>query len=76
MSQSGHAWPRLMRAKTAAAYLDEKSEESFRRAVGTLYPRPIKVAGKGERWRKEALDQAIDKLTNRSPRVRDVADLL
>jgi hypothetical protein len=65
-----------MRAKTAAAYLDEKSEGAFRRAVGTLYPHPIKVAGKGERWLKELLDQAIDKLTAKSPRVRDVADLL
>jgi hypothetical protein len=76
MTQLGRAWPRLMRAKTAAAYLDEKSEETFRRAVGTLYPPPIKVAGKGERWLREALDQAIDKLATKAPRVRDIADLL
>ena len=72
-------WPRLMRAERAAAYLDEKSVEAFRRAVGTLgtlYPPPIKVPGKGERWLKEALDHAIDKLRNRSQAVRDIADQL
>ena len=40
----------------AAADVDEKSVDAFCRAVGTLYPRPIKVPGKGERWLKEALD--------------------
>ena len=56
-------WPRLMCVQSAAAYVDEKSVDTFRRAVGTgLYPRPIKVPGKGERWLKETLDQAIDKL--------------
>jgi hypothetical protein len=69
-------WPRLMRAKTAAEYCDEKSVGAFRRGVGTLYPRPIKVSGKAERWVKEGLDQAIDKLATKSPRVRDIADLL
>ena len=60
-----HGWPRLMRAESAAAYVDEKSVEAFRRAVGTLYPRPIKVSGKGERWLKEALDEAIDRMSGR-----------
>jgi len=27
------SWPRLMRAETAARYVDEKSVEAFRRAV-------------------------------------------
>jgi hypothetical protein len=67
----GSAWPRLMRAEQAAAYLGEKSVGAFRRAVGTLYPRPINVPGKGERWLKEALDRAIDKLTGK----RDVRTL-
>ena len=58
-------WPRLMRAESAAAYVDEKSVETFRRAVGKLYPKPIKVSGKGERWLKEALDEAIDKISGR-----------
>ena len=42
-------WPRLMRAETAARYVDERSVQAFRRSVGKLYPRPIKLSGKGER---------------------------
>ena len=60
------AWPRLMRAETAARYLDETSVEAFRRGVGTIYPRPRKVARKGDRWLKDDLDQAIDRLTGPS----------
>ena len=67
-------WPRLMTARTAAAYCDERSPYSFRRAVGTLWPHPMRVPGKGERWLKEDLDSAIDRLTSRS--VRDAADVL
>jgi hypothetical protein len=58
-------WPRLMRAESAARYVDEKSVDAFRRAVGTLYPKPIRVSGKGERWLKDALDEAIDKISGR-----------
>ena len=70
------AWPRLMRAETAAAYLDEKSVEAFRRGVGTIYPEPIKVAGKGDRWLKDDLDRTIDRLTGPSATIRDIADVL
>ena len=78
---TGHAgspcvWPRLMRARTAAAYVDERSVASFRRSVGTVWPRPLKLAGKGERWLKEDLDAAIDKITNRPSTVLDAADVL
>ncbi len=48
VSYSVSPWPVLMRARTAAAYVDEASISSFRRRVGTLYPRPIKIAGRGE----------------------------
>lgn len=72
----GETWPRLMTAKTAAAYLDEASPESFLRGVGSIYPEPIQVAGKGKRWLKEDLDQAIDRLTGRASYVRDAADVL
>ena len=44
------SWPRLMRARTAAAYCDERSVEAFLRSVGSIYPEPVKVAGKGGRW--------------------------
>ena len=70
------AWPRLMRARTAAAYVDERSVDAFRRAVGTLWPKPLRIAGKGERWLKEDLDAAIDARTNRPAYMRDAADVL
>jgi hypothetical protein len=68
------AWPRLMTARTAAAYCDEASVQSFRRGVGKIWPRPKKIMGKGERWLREDLDEAIDRLTMSN--VKDAADLL
>jgi hypothetical protein len=65
-----------MRAETAAAYLDEKSVEAFRRAVGSLYPEPIRVSGKGDRWIRDALDEAIDRLSGSINGIRDIADEL
>jgi hypothetical protein len=70
------AWPRLMRAETAARYLDEKSVEAFRRGVGTIYPKPCKLAGKGDRWLKDDLDRAIDRMAGPSETIRDIADVL
>jgi hypothetical protein len=65
-----------MRATTAAAYVDERSGDAFRRSIGRLWPEPLKLAGKGERWLKEDLDAAIDKMTGRPKFVRDAADVL
>ena len=59
-------WPRLMRAETAAAYVDEVSAEAFRRRVGTVYPRPITISGRGQVWPREDLDQAIARLAGRT----------
>lgn len=70
------AWPRLMRARTAAAYVDERSVGAFRRSVGTLWPEPLRLPGKGERWLKEELDAAIDRASQRPNLVRDAADVL
>ena len=70
------AWPRLMRAETAARYVDEKSVGAFRRSVGTIYPAPIKVAGKGDRWLRDDLDAAIEQLTSRPTMVRDASAVL
>jgi hypothetical protein len=70
------AWPRLMRAETAARYVDEVSVEAFRRAVGTLYPEPLKVSGKGDRWLREGLDDAIDRLNGVETTIRDASDVL
>lgn len=69
-------WPRLMPARIAAAYVGEKSIEAFQRAVGTLYPLPINVPGRGDRWTKEALDRAIDAFTPGHNVAGDAADLL
>jgi hypothetical protein len=65
-----------MRVVTAAADVDERSVDAFRRAVGTLWPLPIRVAGKGERWLKEDLDAAIDRASQRPSNVHDAADVL
>jgi hypothetical protein len=54
-NNSPGSWPRLMRAATAAHYVDERSVEAFRRGVGTIYPTPIRVPGKGDRWLKDDL---------------------
>ena len=70
------AWPRLMRAETAARYVDEVSVEAFRRAVGRLYPEPIRVSGKGHRWVRDGLDEAIDRLGARVERLKDASDVL
>jgi hypothetical protein len=62
-----------MRAETAARYVDEKSVEAFRRAVGTIYPSPIKIA---DRWLKDDLDAAIERLTARPNYLRDASAVL
>ena len=72
----GETWPRLMRAQTAAAYVDEPSVESFLRATGSTYPHPVNVSGKGKRWLREDLDRSIDRLTGRSANIQDAADVL
>ena len=73
---SSAPWPRLMRAETAARYVDERSVKAFRRAVGKLYPRPIKLSGKGERWLKDQLDAAINNLFGSGATIHDIADLV
>ena len=75
MADTGQ-WPRLMRAQTAARYVDERSVSAFRQAVGSLWPEATKVKGKGDRWLREDLDAAIDRATLRASLVRDAADVL
>jgi hypothetical protein len=50
------------------------SVRSFRRGVGKIWPRPKRIMGKGERWLREDLDEAIDRLTMNN--VNDAADVL
>lgn len=75
-TQNPGTWPRLMRASTAAAYVDERSVESFLRCVGKIYPKPIKVSGKGDRWLREDLDASIELLTGRRSPVKDASTVL
>jgi predicted DNA-binding transcriptional regulator AlpA len=70
------AWPRLLRPEQAAAYVGEKSVESFRRAIPKLYPEPVRIPGKGDRWLKESLDAAIDRLAGRAPSITNAAEVL
>jgi hypothetical protein len=65
-----------MTARTAAGYCDERSAYAFRRAVGRLWPHPVRIPGKGERWLKEDLDAAIDRAADRRSTVTDAADVL
>jgi hypothetical protein len=67
-------WPRLMPATVAAAYVGEASTNAFRRGVGKIWPRPKKIRHKGERWLREELDEAIDRLMMNT--VEDAADVL
>lgn len=53
------SWPRLMRAETAAAYVDEVSVEAFLRRAGKVYPAGRKMSGRGQVWIREDLDTAI-----------------
>jgi hypothetical protein len=64
-----------MRAETAAAYVDERSVEAFRRAIPKLYPEPLRVPGKGDRWVRESLDAAVDQMAAKG-RISDIADQL
>jgi hypothetical protein len=65
-----------MRAETAASYVDEVSVQAFRNSVGTLYPQPVKVRGKGLRWLRDDLDAAIEKLTGQTTALKDASAVL
>jgi len=71
MGDANISWPRLMRAQTAARYVDERSVRAFRRAVGTLYRLPTKVKGKGERWFRDDLDHALARLKGQPSQIFD-----
>lgn len=68
-------WPRLMQSGTAAIYVGESSVDAFQRAVGTIWPEPVRIPGKGQRWLREDLDAAVDRLAKRESDT-DAADIL
>jgi hypothetical protein len=65
-----------MRAETAAAYVDEKSVDTFLRRVGSVYPHPVNVPGRGDLWLKELLDGVVAKLRGETASSEDAAGLL
>jgi hypothetical protein len=70
------AWPRIMGMELAAGYVGEKSIASFRRRIGSAYPRPLVVPGRGRVWLKEMLDECAEQLRGTPKIVRDIADVL
>lgn len=58
------AWPALMRAEYAAAYVGESSVEAFQAQVGKDWPLPWRERGSGKGlykvWRRVDLDRVID----------------
>jgi len=56
-------WPAVLRDEHAAAYVDEKSVETFLSRVGTVWPKPFYDIGTGKgkfrAWRKIDLDRII-----------------
>jgi hypothetical protein len=65
-----------MRAETAAAYVDERSVEAFRRRIGSVYPHPVNISGRGEVWLKDQLDASIVNLKGETADAHDAAGLL
>lgn len=54
-------WPRMMKRKTAAAYLDMSEAAFEREIVSGRLPAGIMFGGR-EHWRKDAIDAAIERL--------------
>ena len=69
------AWPALMSAATAAAYVDEPSVEAFLKRAGAVYPAGRTIRGRGRVWARGDLDTAIDQLTGRAAAGSLAADL-
>ena len=78
-----HGWPRMMDAKTAAAYCCEPSADAFRRRArkpglrnppDKIYPAPLKVHRARQRWDRVQLDLAIDALSRDPTKTTEVSD--
>lgn len=54
-------WPRMMKRKTAAEYLDMSEQAFEREIVAGRLPAGIMFGGR-EHWRKDAIDAAIERL--------------
>ena len=69
-------WPELMNAGTAARYLGERSTRAFRRRAGKVYPSPVRIAGRGEVWRRTDLAKYVAALNGPAEQFDDLADVL
>jgi hypothetical protein len=49
------------------------SVEAFTRRVGTVYPQPTKVSGRGRLWLREDLDTAIERMAAKQLTSHDLA---
>ena len=58
-------WPRMMKRKTAAEYLDMTEAAFEREIVAGRLPAGVMLGGR-EHWRKDAIDAAIDRLSGSS----------
>jgi hypothetical protein len=74
--QDSQMWPELMNAGTAARYLGERSARAFRRRAGKVYPSPVRIAGRGEVWRRTDLARYVAELRGTAERFDDLADVL
>ena len=75
-SRDHQAWPRYMRAETAARYCDEISVAAFRRKVGSVYPAPITRKGSRQKWDRLELDMVGAVHLNETPNIIDAANVL
>jgi hypothetical protein len=62
MPSSAPDWPGLMRRETAARYCDMKVSEFEGEVTSGRLPNPIMI-GRGERWNRRQLDEALDRLS-------------
>lgn len=59
-------WPRMMKRKTAAAYVD-MTEAAFESEVARgRFPTPVMLGGR-DHWSQLALDRALARLTGEEP---------
>lgn len=68
--------PLQVDAKSAAILAGERSPESFRRRVGTCYPRPTAKIGGKDYWLTSDLAAAIQRLHREGTGEEALADLL
>ena len=54
-------WPRMMRRKTVAEYLDMSEAAFEREIVAGRLPAGVMLGGR-EHWRQDAIDAALDRL--------------